>query len=172
MFLWFFLIIVDGWCWWVVAYGQYIGCAVSWDPDDPNWEARQRVCNSPPERLLTCCWYFCWQVGAGEEVYQERRKELDTTDSFPQPGNRMQPFHEHEPQQLGDSLSRHHLWADATARCILHTYPPQGCWNFSSSLMASKGSEYILQLGRNMTAFHHSNIHLKWPLTYLPFSWL
>lgn len=76
-----FLIIVDRWCWWVVAYGQYTGCAMSWDPD-PNWEARHRACNSLPELLLTCWRYFCCQVGAGEEVCKERRKELEITDCF------------------------------------------------------------------------------------------
>lgn len=68
------------------------------------------------------------------------------------------------------TLSRHHLWADATARCILHTYPSQGYWKFSSSFMAPKGSECMLQLGRNVTAFLHFSMHLKWPLKYLPLS--
>jgi len=65
----------------------------------------------------------------------------------------MQPYEEPGAREHSGLLSRHNLWADAPVNCSRHNFPTQGCWNFSSSFMASKDSQYMLQLGRDTTVF-------------------
>lgn len=154
----------------MVTSGWYIGCDVSWDTDDPNRETGQRVCTSLPGLLLTSCRYLCWCVWAGEEVYRWKEEGRHHWQILRWRWNGMQPYDELEPRELGGPVSRHHLWTNDPVRCIRHTFPTWGCWNFSSSLMASKDSRYILQLGRDMIAFPQCNKQLKCLLRYFPLS--
>lgn len=117
------------------------------------------------------CWHLADTYAGGWELgRRSERKEggKDYWQILPWCGNRMQPYDEPEPWELGGPLSRHHLWADTPVRCIRHTFPTRGCWNSSSSLMASKDSWYMLQLGRDTNAFPQYNKQLKYLLRYLP----
>lgn len=126
---------------------------------------------APPSQ--NSCWHLAdtyaggWELGmrsAGKEGGRDHWQIL------PWCGNRVQPYDEPEPWELGGPLSRHHLWLDAPDRCIRHTFPTWGWQNFSSSLMASKDFRCMLQLGRDMTAFPQCKEQLKNLLRYLSLS--
>lgn len=65
----------------------------------------------------------------------------------------MQMSNQPEPWEHCGPLPRDHLCANASVRYMKRNFPTRGCSNFSSSLMTFKDSRYMLQLGRDMTAF-------------------